>query len=183
MTTKSRVLLATLGLSALALTGCFITQAQVFANFALPNPFTIDSTTDPFERINVDLNTISDYVEHKDKLETLSDIAIVGTFTNQSGPAGSVEAWITADATNYTTVGQIKANGVKLWAGSIGAAPSSRTIGWDESAEMFNPAGKTMLLEEAKGDGVFTIYTFGTAGNYLIRVDDGQILLTLSGGV
>ena len=33
----------------------------MFANFALPNPFTIDSITDPFERVRIDLNTIQDY--------------------------------------------------------------------------------------------------------------------------
>ena len=183
MTTKFRILLASVGLSALVLTGCFITQAQVVAHYSLPNPFTINSATDPFERVSVDLNTIEEYADHKDKLETITDLAIVGTFTNESGPAGTVECWITPDATNYATIGQVQANGTKLWAGSIGAAPSTRTIGWDESAEMFNPAGKTLLLNEAKGDGVFTLYTFGTAGLYVIRVEDGQIILTLSGGV
>ena len=183
MNMKLRLLVGSVGLSALVLTGCFITQAQVFANFALPNPFTIDSTTDPFERVAVDLNTISAYNDHKDNIQTLSDVAIVGKFTNEAGPAGTVEAWITPGITNYATVNEVKANGTKLWAGSIGAAPSTKVIGWDESAEMFNPAGKTMLIDEAKGDGQFTIYTFGTSGLYRIKVEDGQILLTLSGGV
>jgi len=180
---KLRLLVASVGLSAVVLTGCFITQAQVFTHYSLPNPFTIDSTTDPFERVAVDLNTISEYQDHKDNIQTLTDVAIVGKFTNESGPAGSVEAWITPGITAYATVNAVKTNGTKLWAGSIGAAPSTRVIGWDESAEMFNPAGKAMLLAEAKGDGQFTIYAFGTSGLYRIKVEDGQILITLSGGV
>lgn len=181
---KPRVLLPSLGLCALILNGCFITQAQIFIHYALPNPFTINSATDPFEKVAVDLNTISEYNDHKDKIETISDFAVVGTFTNVSGPAGAVEVWVTADATNYTTVAQVTANATKLWGpGAIGASPSSVVVGWDESAALFNAAGKQLLLDEAKGDGVFTLYTFGTAGVYSIRVDDGGLILILSGGV
>ena len=181
---KLRILLPSLGLAALILNGCIITQAQVFANFPLPTPFTIDSTTDPFERVSVDLNTISEYNDHKDKLKGLSDVAIVGTFTNEAGPAGAVEVWITADPTNYLTIGQVTSSATKLWGpGTIGAAPDSRTIGWDESAALFNAAGKKILIDEALGDGTLTLYMFGTAANYQIRVENGNIILTLTGGV
>ena len=164
---KLRMLLPSLGLCALTVSGCFITQAQVFTHFDLPNPFTIDSSTDPFERVPVDLNTLSDYRNHKDNLKGLSDAAVVGTFTNTAGPAGTVELWITADATSYTTIGEVKANGTLLWSGGIGAAGTAaavHAVNWDESARLFNSAGKALLIREAKGDGVFTIYTFGTQG-------------------
>ena len=46
---KLRILLPSLGLAVLILNGCIVTQAQVFANFALPSPFTINSASDPFE--------------------------------------------------------------------------------------------------------------------------------------
>ena len=181
---RLRVALLGLGLGALTLTGCFITQAQIFAHFAFPNPFTINSATDPFERIVVDLNTIDDYEEHKDKLNSLSDFAVVGTFVNEDGPAGAVEVWVTRDVTSYSSVAEVTANAVKLWGpGAIAASPSTRTIGWDESAALFNAAGKAVLVEEAKGDGVLTLYTFGTAGVYEIRVESGFLVLTLNAGV
>jgi hypothetical protein len=181
---RFRVALLGLGLGALTLTGCFITQAQIFAHFAFPPTFTINSATDPFERIVVDLNTIDEYEEHKDKLNSLSDFAVVGTFVNESGPAGGVEVWVTREITNYTSVGQVTANAVKLWGpGAIGASPSTRTIGWDDSAALFNAAGKALLLEEAKGDGELTLYTFGTAGVYDIRVENGFLVLTLNAGI
>ena len=181
---KLRILLPSLGLAALIVNGCIITQAQVFANFALPSPFTINSVSDPFERVLVDLNTISEYSDHKDKLKGLSDVAIVGTFTNVAGPAGAVEVWITADATNLTTVDAVKSGATLLWGpGTIGAAPASRTIGWDESAALFSAAGKKMLNDEALGDGTLTLYMFGTAADYTILVENGNIILTLTGGV
>lgn len=181
---KLRIILLGMGLGALVLTGCFITQAQIFAHYELPNPFTIDSSSDPFERIPFDLATNDDYAEHKDKLNSVADFAVVGTFVNEEGPAGGVEVWITPDLTNYGSVAEVTENATKLWGpGTIGAAPSTREIGWDDSAALFNAAGKAILLREAKGDGTFTLYAFGTAGTYRIRVEQGFLILTLNAGI
>jgi len=178
-------MLALAGLVALALaaTGCVIESAQVFTHFDLPDPFTIDSSSDPFERVLVDLNTVSEYEDHKSEIKGLTDVAFGGRFENLTGPAGTVEVWMTRDDTNYGSVGQVKANGMKLWGpASIGASGSGdavHTLGWDESSKLFDPAGRGALIDEVKGDGVFTIYVFGTAGTYRIQATGGTILLTL----
>ena len=180
-----RLLLALSGLCALLTTGCIIISGQIFAHFALPNPFTIDSSGSTFERVGVDLNTIDEYEEHKDKIKGLSDAALVGKFTNVGGEAGGVEVWITAGATNLPDVNAVKTSATKLWGpGTLPAGVGAvRTIGWDESAKLFTAAGKKMLIDEAKGDGQFTLYTFGTAGTYEIRVDGGALILTISAGM
>jgi hypothetical protein len=179
-----RVILPGLALAALTVSGCFITSAQIFAHYALPNPFTI-SGANGFERVPVDLNTVSDYKDNKDKLKDITDVAIVGKFTNTAGPGGTVEVWITPDNTNLADPTAIVAGATKLWGpGTIGAATSTANIGWDESAKLFNAAGKAILLAEAKGDGQFTLYTIGTPGvDNTIRVDDGGLILTLSAGL
>ena len=70
-----------------------------------------------------------------------------------------------------------------LWGpATIGPAGSSRTIGWNESAALFNKAGKDLLISEIKGDGQFTLYTTGTAGSYDIMVENGELILTLDAG-
>lgn len=177
-----RTLLLATGLCAAMATGCLITSGQIFATFDLPNPFTVDATSD-FERVLVDLNTIDEYEEHKDKFKGLSDLAIVGTFTNTAGTGGAVEVWITAGNTNLADPAAIRAGATKLWGpGSIGAAPATRVVGWDESAKLFNAAGKKMLIDEAKGDGTFTLYALGT-GAATIRVDNGALILTISAGI
>jgi len=177
--------LALVALVGLGVTGCFITSAQVLVHFALPNPFTINGA-DGFEVIPVDLNTIGDYKDHKDKLKNISDFAIIGKFTNTSGPGGGVEVWISAAGNpGYITPAQIRAGATKLWGPStIGAAPATRTIGWDDSAALFKPAGKAMLLNEAKGDGEFTLYTIGTPGvDNTIQIDKGFLILVIGAGV
>ncbi len=185
-----RTVLLSLALGAVTLTGCFITQAQIMAFFELSNPFTIGPPPEnPVHRELVDLNTIDDYADNKEDLEGLSDLAVVGTFTNVTplGPTntgGTMEVWITADDTNLTdpTTG----GAVKLWGPkSIGPNPDAVTITWDESAALFTKAGKDLLIQEIKGDGIFTayVYTTGGAAAQSFRVDDGGIILVLSGGM
>lgn len=179
-----RLILPGLALAALTVSGCFITSGQIFAHYALPNPFTI-AGANGYERVDVDLNTISNYKDHKDKLKDVSDIAVVGTFTNTAGTGGGVEIYITPDASAFTTPTEIVNNAQKLWGpGSIGATGSSVTIDWDESAELFNRAGKAMLLAEAKGDGNFTLYAIGTPGTVnVIEVANGALILTIAAGI
>jgi hypothetical protein len=179
-----RVLAALAGLCAVLATGCIIVSGQIFAHYDLPNPFTIDGA-DGFERELVDLNTIDEYDEHKDKLKGLSDLAVIGKFTNENGPGGIVEVYITAGNTSLADPAAIRAGAVKLWGpGTIGATGSSVVIGWDESAALFNAAGKKILIDEALGDGEFTIYTIGSPNvDNTIRVDGGALILTLSAGM
>ncbi|MBI5711431.1 MAG: hypothetical protein HZC42_14190 [Candidatus Eisenbacteria bacterium] len=179
-----RLILPGLALVALTATGCWITSAQIFAHFDLPNPFTINGA-DGFERVYVDLNTISDYADNKDKLKGISDLAVVGKFTNTSGPGGGVEVYITPGNTNLANPTAIVAGSTKLWGpGSIGATGDVHTVGWDESAALFDAAGKAILLAEAQGDGEFTIYTIGSPGTVnVIRVDDGGLILVLAAGL
>jgi hypothetical protein len=176
--------LALVALVALGAAGCFLTSAQVLVHFALPNPFTIEGA-DGREIIPVDLNTISEYNDHKDKVKNISDFALIGKFTNVSGPGGGVEVWITAGNTTYATATAVRAGATKLWGpGTIGPTGSVRDIGWNDSAALFTAAGKKILLAEAKGDGEFTLYTIGTpAAVNTIKVERGFLILVIGAGV
>lgn len=171
-------------LVALGATGCYLTSAQVLVNYGLPNPFTINGA-DGFGRISVDLNTVPDDKDNKDKLKAISDFALVGRFTNTNGSGGVVVVYITPGATSLTSPGEIVAGATKLWGpGAIGAAPASRTMTWDDSAALFTAAGKAVLLKEARGDGEFTLYTSGTPGtSNVIRVDKGILIFVIGAGV
>ncbi|NOT34481.1 MAG: hypothetical protein HOP12_09960 [Candidatus Eisenbacteria bacterium] len=188
MTNKiRRGLLAGLVLATIAVNGCILTSAQILVNFELGN-VDINNVTAAVGRVVVDLNSISDYSDNKDKLKNISDFAVLGKFVNNAGPAGSVEVWVTPEVTNFTTVNAIQSGGgVRLWGpGSIGAAGTpggTVTLGWDESAALFSQAGKNIVLGEAKGDGAFTLYAAGTAGVYDISVQNGVLVLVLEAGI
>lgn len=189
---KLRLIAAALGLAALTSAGCIITSAQILTHFDLPNPFTIDAD-DGFERIFVDLEAESEeYKDHKDKLKGLSDVAVLGTFTNLGPPdgdgsAGTVEVWITPGSTSFLSADAIRNGATKLWGpasiGAVGSSTETVTLSWDDSAALFNAAGKQILIDETLGDGEFTIYTTGSQNNqYAIRVSEGIVVLVLDGG-
>jgi hypothetical protein len=178
-----------LALAAVLNAGCVLTSAQILAHYDLPNPVIIDSSNG-WDKVDVDLNTISDYSKHKDKLKGLSDLAVLGTFSNEINPtpAGTVTVYITAGFTNYGSPAEITANATKLWGpATIGANPSSTqsvTIDWNTSAALFNTVGKQTLIDEAKGDGQFTLYTVGSAGpTYQIKIKNGKLVLVLEAGI
>jgi len=181
----TRLLLAGAVLGALLGNGCIITSAQILTHYSLTNPFTINSSAaDHSELIPVDLTTVKDWNDHKDDLKGLTDLAILGHFKNNSGPAGGVLVYITPTLDGPAGgAPAIPAGATLLWGpGTIGAAPAERTIGWDESAGLFNKAGKDLLLSEVKGDGQFTLYTTGSTGTFNITVTDGELVLVLDAG-
>lgn len=176
----------------LTLCGCLLTTGQISIDFDLG---TIN-VSDPDNLIaqQVDLNTIEDYVEHKADISGVSDLALLGRITNapppslvkagdksvQGGPSTlNAEAWITPTTTNYTTDTQVRANAIKLWGPLLVPAGATVNIDWDNSAALFSPLGKATLLNEIKGDGVFTIYVLGSSGFYSFTVDDATLVLTL----
>lgn len=180
---------AGLVLASVLSSGCVLTSAQILAHYDLPNPVIIDSA-DGWEKVDVDLNSIDKYADHKDKLKGLSDLAVLGTFSNElpGTPAGTVTVYITAGSTNYGSPAEIEANATRLWGpATIGANPSSTqtvTIDWNTSAGLFNTAGRQMLVDQARGDGVFTMYTVGSAGaTYQIKIKNGKLVLVLDAGI
>lgn len=180
-----RWILPAAALAAMLGNGCIITSTQVLTNFDLTNPIHIIPPGTPMFVEHVDLNTVKDYADNKDKLKGLSDVAIVGTFKNLVGPAGGVEVWITPGITNFATIPAAQIGATLLWGPStIGAAPATHTVNWNDSAKLFNAAGKQILIDAMKGSGVFTVYIFpsGAAGN-TIDIEQGSIILVIAAGV
>jgi len=180
-----RWFLPTLALAALLGNGCIITSGQVLANFALTDPVPIPPGPAVWPEV-VDLNTIKDYADNRDKIKGLSDIAVVGKFVNQAGgPAGSVEVWITPGSTNLSTIAGVHASATLLWGPvSIGAGPSTKSINWNDSAKLFNGPGKQILIDAMKGAGVFTAYFIQTgSGTNTINIQKGAIILVIAAGL
>jgi len=164
----------------LTLCGCLLSTGQTTIDYDLG---TIDVTGgDNLVAEQVDLSTNADYEEHKDDLEGVTDLALLGQVTNNlSAGSGTlnVEAWITQDTTNYTTEAQVRANAIKIWGPLVVAPGATVQIDWNESAELFTPWAKPFLLQEMQGDGVFTIYLLGTSGLYDFTIENTTLVLTM----
>ena len=171
-----------LGLGLIA-SGCILTSGQIQIDFDLPDR-TITSTG--LVAMPVTLSTEEEYTDNKDKLKSMSDLAILGKFTNNTANALQVEVWMTPSVTNHTTETALKLDptAVKIWGQFSLAANQTKQIDWNESANLFTKAGKDALLKEAKdGDGDFSLYAIGSSGTYDFTVENGSLVLVLDAGI
>jgi len=166
----------------LAVAGCILVSGQFLIDFELPSFVTVTNST--ISKQNVDLNTNDDYDEHKDDLKAIADIAVLGKLTNNGSNAIGVEVWMTATDTNLADEAAVRAGAIRLWGPfNVAAGPgTSETVDWNESATLFNAAGKTALLNEVKGDGQFTLYAIGNDTTYNVSVENGVLALVLDFG-
>ena len=157
--------------------GCILISGQFLIDFDLDN-FGI-STETTVTREDVDLNTDEDYNDHKEDLQDIVDIAVLGKLTNNGLGAIGVEVWMTPDQTLFTTSTQVSNGATKLWGPFVVLPGATRTVDWNDSAKLFSAAGKALLLNEIKGDGKFTVDAIGNATSYNIDVENGVLALVL----
>ncbi|HET7499240.1 MAG TPA: hypothetical protein VFM00_13155 [Candidatus Eisenbacteria bacterium] len=161
--------------------GCILTSGQFTLDFDLPDITATSSTGIVGEQI--DLNDDSDYKDHKDNVKDISDFAVLGTFHNTGTSDVNVEVYMTRDLTTLTDALTITTTGIKLWGPFKVPANGTKTIDWDASAALFTAAGKAAVLQEAKGDGNFTLYAVGSAGTYQFDVENGKLVLVIDVGI
>jgi len=171
----------TLVLAALLAAGCILVSGQFIVSYDLPTPLTISQTA--VTHLDVDLNTESTYKDHKSDLKGLSDVAIVGEFSNHGPAPVDVSIWMTPNLTDYTTADgvAVDATAVKVWGPLHLGVDETKKIGWDQSAGLFK-SGKAALLAQIKGDGVFTLYALGASGSYTFHFDHGVLVAVIDAG-
>ena len=173
----------TLVLAALLAAGCILVSGQFIVSYDLPNPVTVASPA-AVQHADVDLNTVGTYKDHKSDLKGLSDVAILGEFTNTGSVPVDVELWMTPNVTDFSTADLVitAPGAVKVWGPlKLAVGATTRKIGWDQSAGLFKK-GKAALLEQIKTDGVFSLYALGASGNYSFRIDHGVLVAVIDAG-
>ena len=164
--------------------GCILTSGQIQIDFDLPS-FTANSATG-IDGTTIDLNSESEYADNKDKLKDLSDLAVLGKFTNNSATPVNVTVWMTTTPSTHTTEAALMLDPtrVQLWGPFLVAGSTTKTIDWNTSAQLFSTAGKAALLSEAKGDGNFSVYAIGPVGaSYDFTVENGSLVLVIDVGI
>jgi hypothetical protein len=178
-----RWILPGLLVAGLMASGCWLVSGQFTVSADLPDPLNVASPTS-LASAQIDLNTEKDYKDHKSDLKDLVEVALLGTFKNNTGTAISLEVWMTPALTNWTSETALNgdATRIKVW-GPLSLGPSeTKKIGWDESAKLFSKTGQDALLKEAKGDGSFTLYAKGTGGVYNFTIQHGVAVVVIDAG-
>lgn len=164
-----------LALAALASAGCLLISGQFVVHYALPTPLDVAAAA-TLTGVDVDLNTVGEYNDHKDKLKRVEDLALVGDFRNNAGTAADIEVWIVPGAALGLSLAQVQAQGTRLWGPLSVAAGATRSIDWDGSAALFK--GRQALISEIKGDGRFSLYVIA-GGAFDLRVTDGAVIAVI----
>jgi hypothetical protein len=174
-----RLWLPVMALAGLISAGCFLVTGQFTVTYVFNDPINIVSPT-ALAGQYIDLNTVSEYEDHKDKLKDVADIAVLGQFTNLTASAAAVEVWmVAAPGAALTTDTAVRAAGQKIWGPLNVPANGTVNVGWDQSAGLFT--GRQALIDQVKGDGQFTLYAVAN-GAYSFRINKGVFIAVISAG-
>jgi hypothetical protein len=170
-----RTVVPVLALAALAAAGCFLVSGQFVVHYALPSPSTFQSVG-TFAGVAVDLNTVSEYSDHKDDLKRVEDLALIGDFRNNLGTAVNVDMYIVPAGTSNLTPAQVLSTGVKLWGPLAVPGNSTVSVDWNKSATLF--VGRQTLIDEIKGDGSFALYAVAS-GSFDVTLTKGAVIAVI----
>jgi hypothetical protein len=171
------------GLAALMAAGCMLTSGQFIVTYEFADhgfdPVVVTSPTDLLG-VQVNLNEVGEYKDHKSDLVAVVDMALLGKLTNLSSSATSVEIWmVSSPGSLLTTDTAVRAAGQKIWGTMSLPGNGTMQIDWDTSAKLFT--GRQALVDEIKGDGRFDLYALGSGG-YSFRLDQGALIVVVSAG-
>ncbi|HTO89714.1 MAG TPA: hypothetical protein VMJ70_01160 [Candidatus Sulfotelmatobacter sp.] len=182
---KIRIGILSVALATLTAAGCPLISGQFLVKFNLPTPIDV-TVAGGVGSANVDLNTISEYKDHKDNVKDLADFAVLADITNTTSPPAAidVEVWITPTTTSYTTSAAVKgdASAKRVWGPFHLNAGQSATIDWDKSAALFTADGKNAIVTELKGDGIFTAYVLSNTSAATFQVKNGVFAIVIDAG-
>jgi len=165
-------------LAVLATAGCMLTSGQFVATYELPDPLDVSSVA--LAGVDVDLNTVSEYNDHKSELKRVEDLSLVGDFTNNNSTAAQVEVWIVPSAALNLTPQQLQANGTRLWGPLSVAGNATEKVDWDRSSALF--VGRQALIDEVKGDGHFALYVIAN-GAFSVTVTKGSLIVVVGAAI
>ena len=165
--------------------GCGIASGTITVGYEIDGVISSSNATLEYEY--VDLNTIQDYVDHKDNLYSLDNVAIVGCFTNNTTPPISIsgEVWLAYD-TVYATYGANGPDSVREHGTRIFTTPSPiipavlLCVNWEDGLaliENFSEVQTAVLDSE-----YFVIYGLAAEDNFAMDMDI-DIIFTFTAGL
>ena len=131
----------------------------------------------------------SDYADNKDKIKSVEEYTLLGTIQNNLSAPVSADVWIVEGPASPALLSDLAAvqaaGGVKILTVALGA-DETKDLQWGRSnlqiafEQLFNPgASDDPVIRELEGDGVFTLYVFGSTSTYDVTVTNAQFVVTV----
>jgi hypothetical protein len=173
---RLRLALPLLALASLTAAGCLLISGQFVVHYDLPSPLHVLAGA-TLTGVDVDLNTVSAYNDHKKDLKRVDDLALTGRFDNNTVNPAAVEVWIVPSGAMNLSLAQVQSSGVRLWGPLNIAANGSESVDWNRSAKLF--VGRQTLIDEIKGDGQFSLYVVANA-SFDLAVTNGSLVAVVA---
>jgi len=138
---------------------------------------TISSTQADLQYEAVDLNTIEDYQEHQDLIQSVDHIAIVGTVLNYGNTPVSGEVWL-AYTDTLDTPAEVRSVGTRVFVSPVIPPGGSLEIDWQDGLSYIENFSE---IQDAVELGQFVIYGLGDSQFFYV-VMDIDIIVTLTAG-
>ncbi|HEY3215155.1 MAG TPA: hypothetical protein VGK93_01545 [Candidatus Eisenbacteria bacterium] len=177
--TRQRIVatLAGLSLAAILSNGCFL-QTVKLVSIDLGNVSAVNGATLYSRYVDLEAEN-STYRDNKDKFSNVEDVAVLGTFKNNLGTGVNAEVWIVRNpSTPLTTEASVRSAGTLVWSLTLGPN-ESKSLHWDNAADLFNDAGKDAVKDELEGDAVFTLYVIGSTGTYDVTATNASVAVVI----
>ena len=169
-----RIVVPVLALAALAAAGCILISGQFVVSYELGTYHAIGGGT--LLGTAVDLNTVSEYQDHKSELKRVDDLALIGEFHNGTVVASTVEVWIVPTGQTSLSLSALQSSGVQLWGPLTIAGNATEKVDWNRSAKLFK--GRQTLIDEIKGDGKFSLFVIAN-GAFDITLDKAAVIAVI----
>lgn len=127
--------------------------------------------------IYVDFSQDSNYREHKDNIESIDAISLVGQIANLYGENTSTDIWISDN--NYSTEDSVRANGTLVFKTPV--IPVGDTLNVDYAHGMSYIENIDALKSQIRSDGTF--YLYGIADNPSLIAYHTTAVVTITAGL
>ena len=131
--------------------------------------------------VPVDLpSAINSYDKHKDKIESIDAVSIVGQIVNHASDSASSEIWL-SDNSYLSPHDVINGNSTRIFISSKIPPHDTLNISYPQGLGYFSPAGLDSLKSEIVHGGVFNLYVIPeNAANVDYNLD---VVITMTAGI
>ncbi len=136
------------------------------------------SSSTGMEKVEVDLTTNEDYQDNKDRIKSIDQVTVTGTFTNLESDTTQAEIWL-ADTGEYTDPDTVREYAVRVFTSPSIPGNSAIFISWSDGLSHVENLG---ALKDAAEVGQFWLYGLANDTTFTVRFEI-TLVITMTAGL
>ncbi len=136
------------------------------------------SSSTSIQVTEVDLTDNSDYNDHKDKIKSIDQVAVVGTLENLEFADNQAEVWL-SDVGTYSSPAEVRANATIVFSSPVILAGDTLFIDWSDALSYIQ---NLQTLKDAADNGHFYLYGLAENSPFSVRFQI-SLVITMTAGL